>query len=334
MEGRHHGCKNDQVASLTIARTLPASANGWSEVAAHPELLFGHYSPDLEPGRSYRVISHAGSGSEGRIESVSEGTLVFRWGQPTWPEPARFVLTVGDEFSVEATGIPDDAVDGTRAHWDRVADGAVEYLASRNPESEAPPAVVLFDADGVLQQPREGWLDDFVRIGGRTFVVDAFTAELQCLGGAQDLRPLLQSLLDESDTGGTVDEVLEVWHDIVIDPDALALVTRARDAGLTVGLATNQQSYRGTHMRDILDFDRHFDHTYYSYEVGHAKPSAEYFGHIVAVLGVPADRVAFIDDAPANVTGARAAGLRAALHRTASGASGLAADLRSLGVPI
>lgn len=323
-----------QVTALTIARPLPDVTNAWDEVAAHPELLFGHYSPDLEPGHTFRVISHAGSGSEGRIESVADGTLAFSWGQPSWPQPGRFVLTVGDAFRVEATGVPDDALADARTHWNRVADSAVEYLTSSNPVTDEAPLAVLFDADGVLQVPREGWLDDFVRLGGRDFVVDAFTAEHECLAGGADLRPLLQALLDESGAGGTVDEVLDVWHDIVVDPDAVALVQRVRDAGLIVGLATNQQSYRGSHMRAALEFDRHFDRAYYSYEVGHAKPSAGYFRHIVADLGLPADRVAFIDDAPANVTGARTAGLRAALHRTAGGAAGLAADLRRLGVAV
>ncbi len=322
------------MTSLSIARPLPPAANAWTEVTAHPELLFGHFAPDLEPGRSYRVISHSGSGSEGRIVSVAEGTTTFEWGQPTWPTPGTFVLTVGDEFLIEATGVPEVDLADTREHWDRVADGAVAYLGSSNPTWDEPVAAVLFDADGVLQVPRDGWLDEFVRIGGRNFVVDAFTAELECLGGGRDLRPMLQTLLDESGTGGSVDEVLMVWHDIVIDTDAIALVGRVREAGLTVGLATNQQSYRGAHMRDVLDFDRHFDHTFYSFEVGAAKPSAGYFESIVAALGLPADRIAFIDDAPANVTGARAVGLRAALHRTAGGAAGLADDLRSLGVAL
>ena len=322
------------MSSLSITRPLPDAATLWNEITAHPELLFGHFAPDLEPGRSYRVISQSGSGAEGRIEAVGAGTATFGWGQPSWPAPGRFVLTVGEAFELAATGVPDDALAETAAHWDRIADGAVAYLRSTNPTSDEPPAAVLFDADGVLQAPREGWLDEFVRLGGRTFVVDAFTAELQCLDGTNDLAPMLQTLLDEAGTGGTVDEVLDVWHDIVIDPDALALVGAVREAGLSTGLATNQQSYRGAHMRDVLDFDRHFDHTFYSYEVGHAKPSAAYFGHIVAHLGLPADRVAFVDDAPANVTGARAAGLRAVLHRTRVGASGLLEDLRSLGVPV
>jgi putative hydrolase of the HAD superfamily len=193
---------------------------------------------------------------------------------------------------------------------------------------------VLFDADGVLQVPRPGWLSDFVRLGGPNFVVDAFAAERECLAGGGDLRPLLQTVLDQGGTGTTVDEILTIWHDIVIDDEAIALVDRVRRAGLVTALATNQQSYRGTHMREVLDFDRHFDRTFYSYEVGYAKPSVDYFSHIVEALAVPAAQVAFVDDAPANVVGARAAGLRAALHRTSTGAAGLADQLRALGVPL
>lgn len=165
-------------------------------------------------------------------------------------------------------------------------------------------------------------------------MVDAFRAEVACLDGGDDLRPRLETLLAASGGGGSVDEILQVWHDIVIDPEALAVVDRVRSSGLIVGLATNQQSYRGGHMRQVYGIDRHFDHAFYSYEVGHAKPSTEFFGRIVAELGLPAAQVAFVDDAPANVRGARRAGLRAALHRMSDGASGLAADLAGLGVPI
>ena len=45
------------------------------------------------------------------------------------------------------------------------------------------------------------------------------------------------------------------------------------------------------------------------------------------------DEIAFVDDSAANVRGARAAGLRSALHRASTGAAGLASDLIAIGVP-
>jgi putative hydrolase of the HAD superfamily len=322
------------MTAFTLSAPLRHPETAWAELTAHPELLFGHGAPDLVAGRGYAAMSQRGSGGVGTIEAVQPGRIEFTWGGPDWPQPGRFVVFVGPELVVDARAIPEADGDAARAHWQHLLNGAVAYLDSANPGHHAPIAAVLFDADGVLQVPRAGWLDDFVRLGGPDFVVDAFAAEVQCLAGRGDLRPLLQGLLDRAGTGSTVDDVLAVWHDIVVDDAALALVARLRSQGLLVGLATNQQSYRGAHMREVLGFDAHFDQVFYSYEVGHAKPSEAYFEHIAATLQLPPDQIAFVDDAPPNVVGARAAGLRGALHRTSAGAEGLAADLRALGLSV
>lgn len=321
-----------RMTAFTLTERLRSPETAWAELTEHPELLFGHGAPDLVPGRSYAAISLRGSGGSGTIDDVQPGRLEFTWGGADWPQPGRFVVFVGPELVIDARAIPDTDARAARQHWQHLLTAATNYLNSANPPEDTPVAAVLFDADGVLQVPRPGWLDDFVRLGGPNFLVDAFTAEVQCLAGQGDLRPLLAELLERSGTGGTVDEVLTVWHDIVVNDEALALVARLRRQGLIVGLATNQQSYRGTHMREVLGFDEHFDQAFYSYEMGHAKPSPAYFEHIAATLHVPPEQIAFVDDAPPNVVGARAAGLRAALHRTSTGAAGLADDLRSLGL--
>lgn len=317
-----------------VTRPLTDPAAAWDEIVAHPELVWGHFAPDLEPGREYQVVGFTGSGAQGRIESVRDRGTTFTFARPGWPAASRVELVVSDALQITVRDVPAAAAEELGAHWEQVADGVAAYLNSRNPASDAPVEAVLFDADGVLQMPGAGWLDEFTRLGGPRFVVDAFAAEVECLAGGGDLRPRLQRLLDEAGTGGTVDEVLAAWHTIDVDDAVLALVGRLRAAGVTVGLATNQQSYRGAHMRDVLGLDEHFDRSFYSYEVGHAKPSAGYFEHIVADLTVPADRIAFVDDAPPNVVGARQVGLRAALHRTTAGSAGLATALAGLGVSV
>lgn len=321
------------MAAFTLTAPLTDPAAAWDELVAHPELLWGHGAPDLEPGHDYAAHSQVGTGGQGRIEAVQPGRVEFGWGGPGWEQPGRFLLFVGEDLRVDAHAVPENEADAARAHWERMVRGAAAYLNHPNPPLDGPVRAVLFDADGVLQWPRPGWLADFIRIGGENFVVDAFRAEVACLSGGGDLKPRLEELLAASGTGGSVEEILEVWHDIVMDAEALAVVDRVRASGLIAGLATNQQSYRGGHMRRVYGIDRHFDQVFYSYEVGHAKPSPEYFRHILAELGLPAGQVAFVDDAPANVRAAREVGLRAALHRVSDGASGLAADLAGLGVP-
>jgi glucose-1-phosphatase len=73
-------------------------------------------------------------------------------------------------------------------------------------------------------------------------------------------------------------------------------------------------------------FDRHFS----SHQLGAMKPDRKIFELAVGELGVPAERVLFLDDNQLNVDGARAAGLHAEL---AKGPAGIRATLERLGVP-
>ncbi len=64
-------------------------------------------------------------------------------------------------------------------------------------------------------------------------------------------------------------------------------------------------------MEDKLAYSTRFDRTFYSYELGLAKPDVRYFNAIVAQLGLAPEQVIFIDDGERNVAAAREAGLHA-----------------------
>jgi putative hydrolase of the HAD superfamily len=53
------------------------------------------------------------------------------------------------------------------------------------------------------------------------------------------------------------------------------------------------------------------DELVYSHEEGLLKPDPRSYGIVCQRLGVPAERCVFLDDTPAHVDGARAAGLKA-----------------------
>ncbi|QUS40176.1 HAD family phosphatase [Tardiphaga alba] len=55
----------------------------------------------------------------------------------------------------------------------------------------------------------------------------------------------------------------------------------------------------------------HFREVFLSSSIGMRKPDAESFDHVVAKIGVPANRILFFDDSEENVTAARARGLQA-----------------------
>ena len=331
----------DQLSLTQVLPVDPSSAPQlWELLRRHPELVWGHGAPDLEVGARFGGPGSWGPRHEGVVEEVTDRSVRFGWSRAGWSAPAVLALGVveanddasgGARLVLSGAGLPADEVAAASEHWESVLAGIARFVGSANPAVEAPVRAVLFDADGVLQMPSHGWLDRLAQIGGPEFVRAAFAAEAECLTGTEDfgdrLAPLLQG------TGASVEDALQIWFDIVPDPEALALVDRLRGAGIVCGLATNQQSRRGGFMQERMEINAHFDRLYYSYEVGHAKPSGEYFQAIVDDLGLPAQDVAFVDDVAANVIGAREAGLRATLHRPGSGAAELAENLRAIGVP-
>ncbi len=173
-----------------------------------------------------------------------------------------------------------------------------------------PVKAVLLDADGVLQRRERGLVTRLIRLGGPRFTLDCIRAETGCLTG-EDLLDALAPVIERHRIPSTPDEVAATWRAIRPDPAVFALVKRLRQAGVTVGIATNQTRYRGEFMRQSLGYDGLFDVHAYSYELGVAKPHAAFFTAALARLGLDPGEVLFLDDLPMNVRGARRVGLRA-----------------------
>lgn len=166
----------------------------------------------------------------------------------------------------------------------------------------------------MLQSVRGGWTEPFERwLGDRSlkFLRAIERGEQPSLRGEVPFRPVLATVLDEFEVDAGVDEMYALWLDIVVDEASMALVRELRERGLGVHLATNQNPERRDHMRTVLGYDEHFDESFYSCEVGVAKPDPRYFTTILDRLGVAAEAVLFIDDNQANVDGARSVGLNA-----------------------
>jgi putative hydrolase of the HAD superfamily len=64
-------------------------------------------------------------------------------------------------------------------------------------------------------------------------------------------------------------------------------------------------------LRERYTFFNYFDELFLSYQVGHLKPNAAIFEHVLAALQIPAERVAFFDDGTRNVEAARDLGMQA-----------------------
>ena len=176
---------------------------------------------------------------------------------------------------------------------------------------------VLLDADGVVQRSTNlgGEIDaltEHLGDGTTEFLIRTFPPDGPVLSGRAEVVPLLAEALLTNGSDADAQRLYDdLWLAIEVSAESLAVARALRASGVAVHLATNQDLRRAAYMKAELGYDDVFDSCFYSSDVGWAKPSAEFFTHIVETLGVPADQVLFVDDSQANVDGARGAGLRA-----------------------
>jgi len=202
---------------------------------------------------------------------------------------------------------------------------------------------VLFDADGVIQNASRPDLPmGLKRIFGfvpdplDAFLQDVFDAELPALVGQAELVQTLEPVVSKWGAAGTAAALAEAWwRTIDADPAVLALIARLRQQGILCALATNQHRFRADYMRATFAYDSVFDHSFYSYQLGYAKPDVRYFQTILASLPFAPAQVLFIDDLETNVEAARTVGIEAAqfVHpQSPAAASALRALLETFSV--
>jgi FMN phosphatase YigB (HAD superfamily) len=111
----------------------------------------------------------------------------------------------------------------------------------------------------------------------------------------------------------TDDQFLEGWNAIFageMEGIAPLLERAARHLPLYVYSNTNPAHvayFTKVHAETL----KPFRDLYYSSTIGHRKPDAAGFDHVVRAIGVPASRIVFFDDLAANIESARELGLKA-----------------------
>jgi len=127
------------------------------------------------------------------------------------------------------------------------------------------------------------------------------------------------------------DFVERFWAGDRVDAKLVRLIRELRARGYLVGLLSNAlpDRKRGVSAAGRWGMERLFDAQVFSYQVGALKPDRRMYAAILSALGARAAETLFIDDAPANVQGARDAGM-AAIHFT--GRAALTDELTRLGV--
>jgi HAD superfamily hydrolase (TIGR01509 family) len=195
---------------------------------------------------------------------------------------------------------------------------------------------VLFDADGVIQGARQGWMEELTAWGGsraEEFLLAMAAADVACLTG-DDFGAAMREVLRQFEISSPLEEVIDRHFWIEVRAPMLAAVRAVRDLGLHCGLATNQQNLRGTYMRKSLGFETIFDEQFYSFELGFAKPDAGYFQAIMDRISVAPNRILFIDDHDGNVAGAREIGIHSELFPRDGGVAALTSILARYGIEL
>jgi putative hydrolase of the HAD superfamily len=161
---------------------------------------------------------------------------------------------------------------------------------------------VLFDADGVLQDPIERWRPAFEKTFAlASDVLDAFVQsivaiDLDHLTRGDGFPNELNATLHKWNLAGRSAEVLQIINAIRVDRDIVKIVRDLRVRGIRCHLATNQQSHRARHMSEVLGYRYLFDREFYSCKIGIAKPDIKFFKFVLSELDIAPSSVLFIDD--------------------------------------
>jgi len=185
------------------------------------------------------------------------------------------------------------------------------------PHGASRPEVVLFDVGGVLVQL--GGLDRMLAWTENRYTEAELWQkwlrfpegrEFEC--GRLGVDAFIVAMIREFGLPLTPAELrreFSEWHRSVF-PGARALV-RELQGRVKVAALSNTNILQWEFLDREFGLGRWFDATFLSHELGLLKPDAAIFHRVIGILGVPADRILFFDDAAANIAAARTVGLRA-----------------------
>ncbi len=210
-------------------------------------------------------------------------------------------------------------------------------MVKRSPHgsSSAQVRAVCFDVDGVLV-PSWGFRDLLAREHAITpemtapFFRGPFVA---CTEGRAQLEQVLQGYLEKWHWKDTLARFLDVWFraENALDSGVLELAAELRRGGMPCFVASVQERLRARYLREDMGLEQRFDGFFFSCDVGRRKSDVGYFAEVARRSGHAPESLLLIDDTPACIDTARAAGWRA-LHFT--DAAALRRDLAELGLGV
>lgn len=179
--------------------------------------------------------------------------------------------------------------------------------------------ILLFDFDGVMIKNPFLFSDELHREFGLRVdrMLPFFTGVFkECGVGRADLKQELAKVIGDWGWKGTEDELIAYWltKGTRVDEGMVAFVQQLRAAGCRCFMTTDQEKYRGEHLRAWLGGGKVFEEVFYSAMVGCTKKDDGFFEYVWRSITSDAqhplnkERVLFIDDAVHNVEKAKVFG--------------------------
>jgi putative hydrolase of the HAD superfamily len=126
-------------------------------------------------------------------------------------------------------------------------------------------------------------------------------------------------------------ELLAGWNNTFIGemPGITPLLARAAQHVPLYAFSNTNTAHVAYFSQHYVEPLSHFREIFLSSTIQLRKPHAEAYRHVIAAIGVPAERIVFFDDLADNIEGARACGLQA-IHVTSP--TSVAEALKALGI--
>lgn len=196
--------------------------------------------------------------------------------------------------------------------------------------------VILFDADHVIQRaaPFEERLANIFGLDAAdaaACATEIYAAEATTLTGDRPVLDAMEPVIEKWGGGKvTPTHFFQMWNDIRIDDVILTLISELRKQGYYCALASNQHAERAGYMIQNFHLDQYFDHCFFSFQLGYAKPNPQFFLAICDQTGWPPADHLFIDDNADNIAGALNIGMHAERYEMPMQGSGIKAMRRLL----
>lgn len=170
--------------------------------------------------------------------------------------------------------------------------------------------VILFDADGVMIKSSRLFSEQLDQEYGistakmQPFFTGVFT---QCSIGQADLKQELAKVIGDWGWTGTVEELMDFWLSAgtVIDQEMKQYVQMLQQAGVRCFMTTDQEKYRGEHLRRTLGHSKPFEEIFFSAEMGCPKKEPTFFErvytHLLKSGSIQKSQILFVDDSQENV---------------------------------